>query len=205
MRPSGSSASSPSTTSSTVIQDEADDEIKALGGVKADEELSDSVWNTVRSRFAGCSSICSPRFWRLPCLACSKANCRKWLPSPCSHPLWRGSGGVAATQTMTVAVRALATRDLGAANAMRVTLRETAVGLLNGVGFGIITGVIAGLWFREFGIGAVIALAMTVNLVAGALGGILIPLALERFRVTRPCHQACSSPRSPMLSGSLPF
>ena len=83
---------------------------------------------------------------------------------------------------MTVAVRALATRDLGPANAMRITLRETAVGLLNGFGFGLITGLIAGLWFQEIGIGVVIALAMTVNLVAGAMGGILIPLTLERFR-----------------------
>jgi magnesium transporter len=65
---------------------------------------------------------------------------------------------------------------------VRVTLREATVGLLNGLGFGLITGIIAGVWFREFGIGAVIALAMTVNLIAGALGGILIPLALERFR-----------------------
>jgi Mg/Co/Ni transporter MgtE len=54
------------------------------------------------------------------------------------------------------------------------------VGLLNGLGFGLITGVVAALWFQDWNIGAVIAIAMTVNLVAGALGGILIPPALER-------------------------
>jgi magnesium transporter len=97
-------------------------------------------------------------------------------------PIVASQGGNAATQTMTVAVRALATRDLGPANALRVTLRETAVGLLNGLAFGLITAVVAGLWFADWNIGAVIALAMTVNLVAGALGGILTPIALDKAK-----------------------
>ena len=64
-------------------------------------------------------------------------------------PIVAGQGGVAATQTMTVAVRALATRELGAANAIRVTFRETFVGLLNGLAFGLITGAVASLWFQD--------------------------------------------------------
>jgi len=85
-------------------------------------------------------------------------------------PIVAGQGGNAATQTMTVAVRALATRESSAANAIRVTIRETVVGLLNGVGFGLITGLIAGVWFQDRNIGFVISLAMIVNLVAGASG-----------------------------------
>jgi magnesium transporter len=83
---------------------------------------------------------------------------------------------------MTVAVRALATRDLGGGNAWRVIIRESLVGLLNGVAFAVITGVAAYAWFRVPGLGFVIGLAMICNLVAGALGGILIPLVLNRFR-----------------------
>jgi magnesium transporter len=165
-----------------VIQDEADDEIKALGGVKADEELSDSVWNTARSRFGWLFINLLTAFLAASVMGLFEAELQKMVALAVLAPIVASQGGNAATQTMTIAVRALATRDLGAANAMRVTLREAAVGLLNGLGFGLITGIIAGVWFREFGIGAVIALAMTVNLVAGALGGILIPLALERFR-----------------------
>jgi magnesium transporter len=95
-------------------------------------------------------------------------------------PIVASQGGNAATQTMTVAVRALAVRELGAGNAFRVTLRESLVGLLNGIGFGILTGVVASVWFQDWNIGAVICIAMLVNLVAGALGGILIPLTLEK-------------------------
>lgn len=165
-----------------VIQEEADDEIKALGGVKSDEELSDSVWNTTRSRFGWLFVNLLTAFLASSVLGLFESELQKMVALAVLAPIVAGQGGNAATQTMTVAVRALATRDLGPANALRVTLRETMVGLLNGLGFGLLTGIIAGIWFHEWGIGVVIALAMTVNLVAGALGGILIPLALERFR-----------------------
>ena len=55
------------------------------------------------------------------------------------------------------------------------------MGLLNGVGFGLLTGVVASLWFHDANLGLVIGVAMIVNLFAGALGGILIPLALDRY------------------------
>jgi len=96
-------------------------------------------------------------------------------------PIVASQGGNAATQTMTVAVRALAMRELGAANAMRVTSREATVGLFNGIGFGLLTGIVASLWFGDWNLGIVIGLAMVVNLVAGALGGILIPLTLDKY------------------------
>ena len=98
-------------------------------------------------------------------------------------PIVASQGGNATTQTMTVAVRALATRDLSDANAWRVILRELLVGLLNGLAFAVITGVAAYVWFKVPGLGIVIGLAMICNLVAAALGGILIPLALHRLRV----------------------
>jgi magnesium transporter len=83
---------------------------------------------------------------------------------------------------MTVAVRALATRDLTDSNAWRVITRELLVGLLNGIAFAVITGAAAYAWFRVPGLGLVIGLAMICNLVAAALGGILIPLALFRLK-----------------------
>jgi magnesium transporter len=79
-------------------------------------------------------------------------------------------------------VRALATREIVASNVWRIVLREAAVGLLNGIGFAILTGILAALWFDMASIGVVIGLAMVINLVAGALGGILIPLALNRLK-----------------------
>jgi magnesium transporter len=80
-------------------------------------------------------------------------------------------------------VRALATRDLSDANAWRVIVREVLVGLLNGLAFAVITGILAYIWFKVPGLGVVIGLAMICNLTAAALGGILIPLALNRLKI----------------------
>jgi magnesium transporter len=98
-------------------------------------------------------------------------------------PIVASMGGNAGTQTMTVAVRALATRELGRANAWRVVRRELMVGALNGLGFALIMGVVAAAWFNVTDLGIVIALAMLTVLVSAALGGILIPLILIRLGV----------------------
>jgi magnesium transporter len=84
---------------------------------------------------------------------------------------------------MTVAVRALATRDLGPHNALRIIGRELLVGLLNGFAFAVVMGVIAFVWFRVRDLGIVIGLAMFTNLLAAAIGGILIPLTLDKLKV----------------------
>ena len=84
------------------------------------------------------------------------------------------------TQTMTVAVRALATHDLGPVPMpFSVILRESAVGLLNGLLFAVIMAAIAYFWFGSDELGLVIGVAMIVNLFAAALAGILIPLGLD--------------------------
>ncbi|WP_293868440.1 magnesium transporter [uncultured Alsobacter sp.] len=164
-----------------VLQEEADDEIKALGGVRSDEELSDSVMAIARSRFGWLFVNLLTAFLASSVLGLFEGELQKMVALAVLAPIVASQGGNAATQTMTVAVRALAMRDIGPSNAMRVTMRETRVGLLNGVGFGLLTGIVASLWFHDWNLGIVIGLAMVVNLVAGALGGILIPLALDRY------------------------
>jgi magnesium transporter len=84
---------------------------------------------------------------------------------------------------MTVAVRALATRSLGRGNAARVVGRELLVGLINGVAFAGVMGVVAVVWFGVPNLGPVIGLALVVTLVSAAFGGVVIPLVLDRFGV----------------------
>ena len=96
-------------------------------------------------------------------------------------PIVASMGGNAGTQTMTVAVRALATRELSIYNAARIIRRELTVGFINGIVFAIVMGVVASLWFGDFALGCVIATAMVINMVCAALAGIFIPLMLDRF------------------------
>lgn len=165
-----------------VIEEEADEDLKALGGVAADEELSDRVWTIARGRFNWLLVNLATAFLASSVLGLFEGQLQQMVALAVLAPIVASQGGNAATQTMTVAVRALATRELGPWNVVRVVLREVTVGLVNGIGFAIITGATAYAWFRVPGLGVVIGLAMVCNLVAGALGGILIPIVLDRVR-----------------------
>ena len=163
-----------------VIQEEADEDIRLLGGV-GDESVTDNVLNTTKSRFiwllvnlltAVLASIVIKMF---------DASIEQMVALAVLMPIVASMGGNAGTQTMTVAVRALATRNLGAVNASRVVLREVFVGLLNGLLFAVILAVVTMMWFGSGPLGGVIAAAMIFNHLAAALAGILIPLALQKF------------------------
>jgi magnesium transporter len=165
-----------------VIEEEADEDLKALGGVTSDEELSDNVWTIAKGRFNWLLVNLATAFLASSVLGLFEGQLEKMVALAVLAPIVASQGGNAATQTMTVAVRALATRELGPNNAMRVVIREALVGLVNGLAFAVITGVAAVAWFRIPGLGIVIGLAIICNLFAGALGGILIPMVLERVR-----------------------
>jgi len=165
-----------------VIEQEAEEDIKALGGVKGEEELSDTVWTIAKSRFNWLLINLATAFLASSVLGLFEGELQKMVALAVLAPIVASQGGNAATQTMTVAVRALATRDLSDANAWRVIQRELTVGLLNGLAFAVITGVVAYAWFQVPGLGVVIGLAMVCNLIAAAMAGILIPLAIQRFK-----------------------
>lgn len=165
-----------------VIQDEADEDMRALGGV-GDESLADTVASTARSRIpwllvnlgtAVLGSLVIQQF---------DATIEQMVALAVLMPVVASIGGNAGTQTMTVTVRALATSKLGSSNAPRIITRETLVALINGA---VLSSTIAGIVFFWFGsgmLGGVIAAAMIVNLLAAGLAGILIPLALDRLQL----------------------
>src|SRR5437660_4433029 len=165
-----------------VIEEEADEDLKALGGVTRREELSDNVLTIARGRFNWLLVNLATAFLASSVLGLFEGQLEKMVALAVLAPIVASQGGNAATQTMTVAVRALATRELGSNNAFRVVMREGLVGLVNGLAFAVITGIAAVAWFKIPALGVVIGLAMVCNLIAGALGGILIPMVLERVR-----------------------
>jgi magnesium transporter len=98
-------------------------------------------------------------------------------------PIVAGMGGNAASQTMTVTVRALATKDLDIYNAWRIIRREMGVGFINGIIFAVLIGIVAATWFSDPYLGCIIASAMVINMFVAAVAGILIPLLLDRYGV----------------------
>jgi magnesium transporter len=162
-----------------VIQQEAEEDILRLGGV-GDEELSDTVLYTTRSRFLWLFINLATAILASAVIGLFDATIQQMVALAVLMPIVASMGGNAGTQTMTVTVRALATRDLDIYNAGRIIRRETTVGFLNGVLFAAIIGLVAAAWFDDPAIGGVIGTAMVINMIAAALAGILVPLLLHR-------------------------
>jgi magnesium transporter len=161
-----------------VIQEEASEDILRLGGV-AGESVSDPVWQTARHRFIWLFVNLGTAILASGVISLFDATIQQMVALAVLMPIVASMGGNAGTQTMTVAVRALATQDRGPVNVARVIGRETVVGLFNGLVFALIMGAIAFFWFGSGQLGLVIGAAMIINLFVAALSGILIPLGLE--------------------------
>lgn len=166
-----------------VIEEAADDDAKQLGGVDADEELSDPVRQVALSRFRWRLLSLIASFLSASVMALFEDQLSKLVALAVLAPIVASQGGNAATQTMTVAVRALATQELGSWNLKRFFKREMIVGLLNGCAFAAITGIVTGLWFGNLMLSVVIAMAMVVTQLAAALAGAAVPVLLDKARI----------------------
>ena len=166
-----------------VLDEEHEADMLRLAGVNDESSLSDTVWEAAKGRAVWLFVNLLTAILASGVIALFSADINKMVALAVLMPIVASMGGNAGTQSMTVAVRALATRDLTAQNAGRVVRREVLVGGLNGLIFGLILAVVAGLWFGVPMLALVIGLAMVFTLVSAALGGILIPMALERINI----------------------
>ena len=164
-----------------VLDEEHEEDILRLAGVGEESSISDSVLETVRQRLpwlvanlftASLSAIVISQF---------QATISALVALAALMPIVASTGGIAGTQSLAVAVRALATRDLTASNARRVVLREIGAGLVNGLSLALLLGVAGGLILGHVELGVVLGLAMIVNQLVAALGGVMVPLTLERL------------------------
>ena len=165
-----------------VIQQEAEEDLLRMGGV-GDEELSDSILATSRSRVPWLLVNLVTAFLAASVISLFDATIEKVVALAVLMPIVAGMGGNAGSQTMTVTVRALATRDLDIYNAWRIIRREMGVGSINGALFAVLIGCVAGFWFQDVSLGIIIAAAMIINMFVAAVAGILIPLLLDRYNI----------------------
>ncbi len=163
-----------------VIQEEAEEDMLALAGV-GDETVADSVYWTVRSRVPWLVVNLGTAILASLVIQMFDATIAQMVALAVLMPIVASMGGNAATQTMTVTVRALALNKLSRVNAPKVITRETVVGIANGLILSGITAAVAIVWFGSGPLAIVIAVAMIVNLLVAAVAGILIPIVIDWF------------------------
>ena len=166
-----------------VLDEEHGEDMLRLAGVGDEASVSDGAFATMKQRLpwlvvnlftASLSALVISRF---------EATITQIVILAALMPIVASTGGIAGTQSLAVAVRALATRDLTQANAQRVVLRELGAGVLNGLSLALILGLAAWGILGDWKLGLVLGMAMIVNQIVAALGGVLVPLTLERLKL----------------------
>ena len=165
-----------------VLDDEHEEDIMRLAGV-GEGSLSDRVIETTKQRMPWLAVNLITSIAASMVIAQFEMAITQIVALAVLMPIVASMGGNAGTQSLTVAVRAIATKDLTSANVWRVLRREVLVGLVNGLIFAIVMAVVGIIWFGSSMLGAVIAAALVVNMVVAGFAGTVIPVLLERWGV----------------------
>ena len=164
-----------------VLDEEHEEDMLRLAGVGDESSLSDGALATAKARLPWLVVNLFTASLSAVVISTFQDTITTLVALAALMPIVASTGGIAGTQSLAVAVRALATRSLTPANARRVVARELGAGLLNGLGLAVILGLAGFVVFGDPMLGVVLGLAMIVNQVVAALGGVLVPLTLSRL------------------------
>ncbi len=165
-----------------VLGDEADKDIKLLGGV-GDESLTDTILATTRQRFPWLGFNLITSVLASIVIAQFSATIEAIVALAVLMPIVASMGGNAGMQTLAVTIRAIATKELSSSNINKIIGKEFLIGVLNGIIFAIITAGIIQLWFKQVDLSIIIAASMILNMIVAGLFGILIPVTLKRMNI----------------------
>lgn len=164
-----------------VLDEEHEEDILRLSGVVNEQSVTDTAIETARQRLPWLVVNLFTASLSAVVIAAFEETIAALVILAALMPIVASTGGIAGTQALAVAVRALATRSLTSANARRVVWRELGAGVLSGVALATILGCVGWALFGSPWLGAVLAMAMICNMVVAALGGVLVPLGMNRL------------------------
>ena len=165
-----------------VLDEELEEDIMLLAGV-GDSSVSDTIIETVKGRLPWLTVNLVTAILASIVIAQFEATIAQFVALAILMPIIASMGGNAATQSLTVAVRAIATKDISSTNIGRVIRREIGVGILTGLIFAVSMGLIGIFWFGTAMLGVVIAISMLINLIVANLAGTTIPVILEKLGI----------------------
>jgi len=166
----------------TVVQEEAEEDVLRLAGV-GDEEITDSVMLKTKRRFNWLLLNLFTALLATWVISNFGASIEQMVALAFLMPIVASMGGNAGMQTLAVTIRAIATKELSKTNFNRVVGKEFLIGILNGIIFAIITGIIVQLWFKQINLSLLIGVSMILNMIVAGLFGILVPVSLKKLNV----------------------
>jgi magnesium transporter len=166
----------------TVLKEEAEEDVLRLAGV-GNEEITDSIIQKTKRRFNWLLLNLLTALLATWVISKFGATIEQMVALAFLMPIVASMGGNAGMQTLAVTIRALATKELSKGNFGKVVSKEFVIGVLNGIIFAIISGVIVLLWFKDINLSILIAASMILNMIVAGLFGILVPVSLKKFNI----------------------
>ena len=166
----------------TVVQEEAEEDVLLLAGV-SNEEITDTVIVKTKRRFNWLLLNLATALLASWVISIFGAEIEKVVALAFLMPIVASMGGNAGMQTLAVTIRAIATKELSSSNINKIISKEFFIGVLNGIIFAIITGIIVQLWFKMSDLSIIIAASMVLNMIVAGLCGILIPVTLKKMNI----------------------
>jgi len=166
----------------TVVKEEAEEDVLRLAGV-GDEEITDNVLKKTKRRFSWLLLNLFTALLATWVISKFGATIEQMVALAFLMPIVASMGGNAGMQTLAVTIRAIATKELSSGNLTQIVTKEFIIGILNGLIFAVITGVIVQLWFKEINLTILIAVSMVLNMMVAGLFGILVPVSLKKFNI----------------------
>ena len=166
----------------TVLKEEAEEDVLRLAGV-GDEEITDSILKKTKRRFNWLLLNLLTALLATWVISQFGATIEQMVALAFLMPIVASMGGNAGMQTLAVTVRAIATKELSSENFTKIVLKEFVIGILNGIIFAIITGIVVQVWFKEINLTIIIAISMILNMIVAGLFGTLVPVSLKKFNI----------------------
>ena len=166
----------------TVVKEEAEEDVLRLAGV-GDEEITDSVLKKTKRRFNWLLLNLFTALLATWVISKFGATIEQMVALAFLMPIVASMGGNAGMQTLAVTIRAIATKQISSGNFNQIVGKEFIIGILNGIIFAIITGLIVLLWFKDINLTILIAISMILNMMVAGLFGILVPVSLKKLKI----------------------
>ena len=166
----------------TVVKEEGEEDVLKLAGVQ-DEEVTDNAFKITKKRFIWLLINLFTAVIASRVIGLFDENIEKVVALAVLMPIVASMGGNAATQTLAVTIRLLATKELTTDNLFKIINKEFCIGFLNGLFFSIISALFVFFWFYDFKLSILIAISMIINMIFAGLSGIIIPVMLEKYKI----------------------
>lgn len=163
------------------IRAESESDVLNLAGLREEEDIFASVWKSAKNRWMWLALNLCTAFFASRVIGSFEGTIEKFVALATLMPIVAGIAGNSANQTTTIIIRSLALGQINTSNARRMLTKELAIGALNGLVWGGVAGLFAYVLYQNILIGIIMTSAMLLNLLLGALAGLLIPLTMQRM------------------------